>query len=89
MQASPMIIIALGALFATPAFPASEICHSIPSDKARLACFDKQGTPVDTGNQKARTTKESAGSKFVDPADLLKAENDRVTARLKGICRGC
>lgn len=84
-----MMIIALGILVTTPAFSASDNCRSIRSDTARLACFDKQSTPVAADNRQARTTKESSESKLVDPADLLKAENDRVAARLKGICRGC
>jgi hypothetical protein len=84
-----MMIIALGVLVTTPAFSASDNCRSIRSDSARLACFDKQAIPVAADNRQIKTAKESSGSKFVDPADLLQAENDRVAARLKGICRGC
>jgi hypothetical protein len=89
MKTGRMLMIALGVLAATPAFAAAEFCRSIRSESERLACFDKHASPVDAGKRQARTTKEKAGSEFVDPVDLLKAENDKVDARLKGICRGC
>jgi hypothetical protein len=99
MKTGRMLMIAFGVLAATPAFSASETCRSIRSGNERLACFDRETSSVNAGKAsiaaskakatKDTVTKETAGSKFIDPVDLLKAENDRVDARLKGICRGC
>jgi hypothetical protein len=61
----------------------------IGPDKERLACFDKEAPPVHGDKQQIKGTKEPAGSTFVDPIESLKAENEKIGARLKRICRGC
>jgi hypothetical protein len=85
-----MMAIGLSILAASPTFAADEQCGSIKSDKARLACFDRGAASVQRGKKEVQpATDKKADGKFVDPAELLKAENDKVAARLKGICRGC
>lgn len=82
--------IGLSILAASPTSAADEQCRAIKSDKGRLTCFDR-GTPsAQSGKRDAlpATDKKAEGA-FVDPAELLKIENDKVAARLKGICRGC
>jgi hypothetical protein len=69
---------------------ADEQCRSIKTDKARLACLER-GASSDQGSngEAAASTDRRPDGSFVDPVDWLKTENDKVSARLKGICRGC
>jgi hypothetical protein len=62
-------------------------CKSIAASGERLACYDKAATP-------AKTTQRPAASKApnADPAkyvDTISAEDARMNAQLKNICRGC
>jgi hypothetical protein len=85
-----MMAIGLSILAVSPTSAAGEQCGSITSDKDRLACFDR-GTPSAQGsNREARPpADQKAKGAFVDPAEWMSKENDKVAARLKGICRGC
>lgn len=88
--AARMTAVGLSILAALPASAAEERCRSIKSDRDRLACFDQGALSVQSGNRDARpATDKKAEGAFVDPAEWLSSENDKVAARLKGICRGC
>jgi len=87
MRIDRLLIIGLSVLAISPVLAATEICRAVTSEQERLACFDRESSPVQGSKRQAK--EEATGSKFVDPVDSLKAENDRVSARLKGICRGC
>ena len=89
MKLNQILMVGLSILVSSPVFATVEQCRSIGPDKERLACFDKEAPPVLGNKQQAKAAKEPAGSTFVDPVESLKAENDKVSARLKGICRGC
>jgi hypothetical protein len=89
MKFNQVLMVGLSVLLSSPVLATVEQCRSIGSDKERLACFDREAPPYQGNEQQTRATKESAGSAFVDPVESLKAENDRVGVRLKGICRGC
>jgi hypothetical protein len=82
--------IGLSILAISPASAADEQCRSIKSDTERLACFAR-GVASGQGRngEAATTTDRRPDGSFVDPVDWLKTENDKVSARLKGICRGC
>jgi hypothetical protein len=69
------------AMLAQAAPAASKECRHIDSRKERNACYEQQ----------RQTSKQSASphAKTNDDVDQLKLENDRVTKRLQGICRGC
>jgi hypothetical protein len=67
----------------SPALSGIDYCRSITSDKERLACFDKEAA-VKPECQRQGTTPGKP-----DQVDLLKEENDKVSKRLQGICRGC
>lgn len=84
-----MLMVGLAVLAISPALAATERCRSIRSDKERLACFDSEVSAVQANELQDKPTKKADGSTYVDPVDSLKAENDKVSARLKGICRGC
>jgi hypothetical protein len=58
-------------------------CKSIAARNDRLACYDKAGAPAKT-LQPAAVKPDSSG--YVDP---ISAEDARMNARLKNICRGC
>ena len=74
----------IGLLFVASSVTAAEDCIRIKKSSAMLVCMDKQSV----ANEK-RIAAEKPKSAFVDPTEALRAENDKVTARLKGICRGC
>jgi hypothetical protein len=89
MRITGMLMMGLSVLATSPVFAATELCRSIGSDKERLACFDRETSPVQANKRQTRPTEETAAPTFVDPVEALKTENDKVSARLKGICRGC
>jgi hypothetical protein len=85
-----MIAVGLSILTISPTSAADEQCRSIKSDMTRLACFDRAASSAQSSNKEAHpATDQKVGGAFVDPAEWLRAENDKVAARLKGICRGC
>jgi predicted RNA methylase len=84
-----MMAIGLSILAISPTFAADEQCHAIKSDKGRLACFDREASSAKSGNREARPATAQKEGAFVDPAEWLRSENDKVADRLKGICRGC
>jgi hypothetical protein len=90
LWAASMIAVGLSILAISPTSAADEQCRSIKSDMARLACFDRAASSAQSSNKEAHpATDQKVGGAFVDPVEWLRAENDKVAARLKGICRGC
>jgi hypothetical protein len=89
MKINQILMVGLSLLVSSPGFATVEQCRSIGPDKERLACFDKEASPVHGSKQQTNATTEPVESTFADPVESLKAENDKVGARLKGICRGC
>lgn len=84
------IAIGLSILAISPTYSADEQCRSIKSDKGRLACFDRGAPSAQSSDSSAlRATDQKTGGAFIDPVEWLRTENDKVAARLKGICRGC
>jgi hypothetical protein len=72
----------IAALAVEPASATVQQCRQIKLKADREACYERQS--------KASAEKRQAADKAnPDPVDKLKAENDRVTKRLRGICRGC
>jgi hypothetical protein len=62
-------------------------CKSIAASGERLACYDKAATPAKTAQRPAASKAANA-----DPAkyvDTISAEDARMNAQLKNICRGC
>jgi hypothetical protein len=82
------ILIAICTLSQTASAQTPE-CKSISDGGARLACYDKAASPPKTSA--AAKPQRTAGSK-VDTAkyvDSISAEDARMSAQLKNICRGC
>jgi hypothetical protein len=59
-------------------------CKSIAARKDRLACYDQAAQPADSTARPAASKPDP--SAYVDP---ISAEDARMNARLKNICRGC
>ena len=95
-----MRIIALLALLCTfcgAALAQAPDCKSIPKSSDRLACYDKAAPPKAVGKPAASRAsaapdKPAASATPADQGqvvDMLAAENSKLDARLKTICRGC
>lgn len=67
-------------LASAPALAETVQCRSIQSRKDRNACYQRQDAA-------RKTTAEPV--KMNDAIDRMKVEDDRLTKRLQGICRGC
>ena len=72
-------------------------CQSVPKASDRLACYDKASPPTAVGKPAASKTPaapEKAAAAKIPPdqgqvVDMLAAENSKLDAKLKTICRGC
>jgi hypothetical protein len=67
-------------------------CQSIPKASDRLACYDRVTPPTGAPKTPPVTGKTAAASSPADQAkvvDMLAAENSKLDAKLKTICRGC
>ena len=67
-------------------------CQSIPKASDRLACYDRATPPIGASKAPAAKGKTAAAGPPADQAqavDMLAAENSKLDAKLKTICRGC
>ncbi len=71
-------------LLAQGAFAAEPACHKIEGTVGRLACYDAAFPP--TVKQPPVIDSNAPRSEYKDP---LIAEEARLAAKLKNICRGC
>jgi hypothetical protein len=78
---------------AAPAVAQTDECAAIPKVRARMACYDKAEPPTgDAALSKPSTTpyKPVASNAAQDKIfGMLAAENARLDADIKTICRGC
>ena len=69
-------------LCGSPVFAETTQCRLIQARKDRNDCYDRQKTakqaPTKFGN-----------TRMDDAVDQMKLDDDRLTKRLQGICRGC
>jgi hypothetical protein len=75
----------IAALAIEPAAAAVEQCRQIRVKAERETCYDRQAKALAEKRQAAGP----ADKTIVDPVDRLKVENDRLSKRLRSICRGC
>jgi hypothetical protein len=61
-------------------------CRSVANSSERLACYDKATPPT---AQRAAAPKPGTTGQQAPVGDVLAAENSKLDARIKGICRGC
>jgi hypothetical protein len=68
-------------------------CLSISKATDRLACYDRANSPAAAGKpaiSKSKTAAATAAPKTpLKFADMLAAENSKLNAKLRTICRGC
>ena len=86
------------ALASQGAVAQSSSCQSIANRMDRLACYDKASPPYTATTPKKADTARKKNEKSANPTeqrepaqvvDMLAAENKKLDARLKTICRGC
>lgn len=89
MKTRWIVLAGLSLLGILPTVSRAELCSAIRSDRQRLACFDREAsrTVVNARPTSGNLTKSELP--IIDPVDWLKAENDQLSTRLRGICRGC
>ena len=75
----------LTAILPSAVAAASKQCQSIKSVTVRQACLDREASE----HPERRTPGASDNPKMLDAVERLKLEDDRLTKRLRGICRGC
>jgi hypothetical protein len=73
----------LALLVVLPTVARAELCGAVKSDRERLACFERAASKTEAD----RSAK--VPPLIIDPVDWLKAENEKLSMRLRGICRGC
>ena len=64
-------------------FAATEQCRLIDGKKDRQACYDRQATAAETAR------KTSSESKAVGSVEQMKIEDDKLSKRLRSICKDC
>lgn len=83
---SVALLVALFA-FCEPAIAQTAECQSIPKASDRLACYDRAAPPI--GRVKPAAASPTPSAPSGQAVDLLAAENARLDAKIKNICRGC
>jgi hypothetical protein len=90
-------LLCLLSMFSGVAIAQTSQCQSVPKASDRLACYDKAAPPTAVGKPAAAKAPaapdKTAGSKpqtdQTTVVDMLAAENSKLDAKIKTICRGC
>jgi hypothetical protein len=82
------VIVAFGALSQSDLAQSPE-CRSIPDAGTRLACYDKAALPAAPTAKLLAPAARVSNSPPVGYVDSIGAEDARVNAQMKNICRGC
>jgi len=80
------------ALFTIPAIAEAQAadCRSVANSTERLACYDKAAPPAaQQASRPSAASKPASAEQQAPLGDVLAAENSKLDARIKGICRGC
>ncbi len=83
----PVVLFFTLCVFCGPAIAQTTECQSVPKASDRLACYDRAMPPI--GKVKPAAASSTPAMPQGTPADLLAAENARLDAKIKNICRGC
>ena len=60
-----------------------DACQVIPQGAKRATCYDRESIAA------KHATSDSTDQNVKDPIEQMKIEEDNLTKRLQGICRGC
>jgi hypothetical protein len=86
------LLVALCAM-SPPAEALTFECKAIPNAGARLACYDKANSPAASVDKpaaaKPAAAMPAAKADAAQYVDTIGAEDARMNAQLKNICRGC
>jgi hypothetical protein len=87
------VIVAFGVLFQSALFQSalaqSPECRSIPDPGTRLACYDRAAPPAAATTRPITPAVRASNPPAEGYVDSLSAEDARVNAQMKNICRGC
>jgi hypothetical protein len=87
------VIVAFGALsqsvLSQSALAQSPECRSIPDPGTRLACYDRAAPPAAATARPIAPAVRTSNPPAEGYVDSLGAEDARVNAQMKNICRGC
>jgi len=90
------LVVLFCALLCQGAVAQTPECSKIQRSSDRLACYDRVTPPsaVNPARSKAPLSPDKAAASRIPPdqgrvVDMLAAENSKLDARLKTICRGC
>ncbi len=73
-------------MLSAPAISETAECRSITAPNDRLACYDNVAPPAKSRIRPVANTPIPDPAKYVD---TISAEDARMNAQLKNICRGC
>jgi hypothetical protein len=79
-------------LLSQSAVAATLECKTIPDASSRLACYDKANTSAASADKSTAAKPARAPAAKSDTAkyvDTIGAEDARMNAQLKNICKGC
>jgi len=82
------VIVALGAL-SQSALAQSPECRSMPDPATRLACYDRAAPPTSPSARPLASAARASNPPGAGYVDSISAEDARVNAQMKNICRGC
>jgi hypothetical protein len=82
------VIVALGAL-SQSALAQSPECRSVPDPATRLACYDRAAPPTAAAARPLAPAGRASNPPGAGYVDSISAEDARVNAQMKNICRGC
>ncbi len=82
----PVALLVAFSAFCGPAIAQTE-CQSVPKASDRLACYDRAAPPI--SRSKSAATSPASSPQRDQAVDPLAAENARLDAKIKNICRGC
>jgi hypothetical protein len=87
------VIVAFGVMFQSVLFQSalaqSPECRSIPDPGTRLACYDRAAPPAAATARPIVPAVRASNPPAEGYVDSLSAEDARVNAQMKNICRGC
>jgi hypothetical protein len=98
MRLAAALLASLSLLALAPALAQTSPCQGIEKAADRLACYDRGSAPPTAQKSTAAAKPQAANRKSASPkeqadqaqiVDMLAAENAKLDAKLKTICRGC
>jgi hypothetical protein len=97
MKMRTIALVALLCTFSEVTLAQTPECKSIPKARDRLACYDRAAPPTAVSKPAMPKTPTTSGNAAASKTptdqaqvvDMLAAENSKLDARLKTICRGC